>query len=208
MVSARIMMPFSWISKPAKMVVNQFPALNAAIWDVQYRLGMWNELDSGNGAQLVTLLEKFTDEPNILDLGCGKGVNLHLPPGSFRHYHGVDISPASIKMARKHARQNMSFEAADILRYETTQQYDAVLLREVIYYLPTLKIPEFLNRITGFLAEDGKVFVQFWDKDACAEYIDIVMSAGFRLVDEHVNRRDDGPQSVIVVLEPQRVAAT
>jgi hypothetical protein len=64
-----------------------------------------------------------------------------------------------------------------------------------------------LHRITGFLAENGKVFVQFWDKDACAEYIDIVLNAGFRLVDEHVNQRDDGPQSVIVVLEPQPVPA-
>jgi 2-polyprenyl-3-methyl-5-hydroxy-6-metoxy-1,4-benzoquinol methylase len=200
-------MPLSWMAVPAKAVVNRFPVLNAAIWDIQYRLGLWNELDSANGSQVVTLLEKYTVQPNILDLGCGKGVNLHLTAGKYSHYHGVDISAASIKLARKHARPQMSFEAADILRYETDERYDAVLLREVVYYLPVERIPGFLHRVAGFLRPDGKVFVQFWDKHTCAEYVDLVLNAGLRLLEERVNVSADGPESVVVVLQSAASAA-
>jgi 2-polyprenyl-3-methyl-5-hydroxy-6-metoxy-1,4-benzoquinol methylase len=196
------------MAAPAKTVVNRFPLLNAAIWDIQYRLGMWNELDSANGSQVVTLLEKYTCQPNILDLGCGKGVNLHLTAGEYSHYHGVDISTASIKVARKHARPQMSFESADILRYETDERYDAILLREVLYYLPAEKIPDFLHRVAGFLRPNGKVFVQFWDKRTCAEYIDLVLNAGLRLLEERVNISADGPESVLVVLQQGANAPT
>jgi 2-polyprenyl-3-methyl-5-hydroxy-6-metoxy-1,4-benzoquinol methylase len=198
-------MPFSAAAKPAITIVNRFPFLNAKLWDIQYRLGFWDELDSANGAQVVNLLEKHLSEPGILDLGCGKGLNLHLKPGYCPRFHGVDISASSIKSARRHARAGMTFEAADILRYETTEHYDAILLREVLYYLPKPQIPDFLRRISGFLDPAGKIFVQFWDQNNCGEYIDIVLNTGFPVLEKQVNKNSDGrPESVVVVLQPGR----
>ena len=194
MVSAKI-------TTPVKKLVNRFPVLNAAIWDLQYRLGMWDDLDRATGTQVIALLEKYTAKPDILDLGCGKGINLHLEENSYRHYHGVDISASSIQTARKHARPNTSFEVADILRYETAERYDAVLLREVIYYIPMEQIPDFLRRAAGFLKPDGKIFIQLWDKNSCTEYIEVIGKTGFPLLEEQVAKRADGPESTVIVLQ-------
>jgi 2-polyprenyl-3-methyl-5-hydroxy-6-metoxy-1,4-benzoquinol methylase len=197
MVSAKI-------TAPVKMLVNRFPALNAAIWDLQYRLGMWDDLDTATGSQVVALLEKHTAKPDILDLGCGKGINLHLTANSYHHYHGVDISSSSIQSARKHARPNTSFEVADILRYESAERYDAILLREVLYYIPMQHITEFLRRSAGFLKPDGKIFIQLWDKNSCTEYIDIIANVGFRVLEEQVAKSDNGPESTVIVLQVPR----
>ena len=207
MPGAKFLLPFSVAAKPAKNLISRFPVLNAAVWDIQYRLGLWDELDSGNGAQVIALLEKHSSRPRILDLGCGKGINLHLRAGQFRHYHGVDISTNSIRAARRHARPDMTFEAADILRYDTPEHYDAILLREVLYYLPQPKIGEFLRRTARFLEPGGKLFIQFWDTSACGEYIDIVTGAGLPVLEQQVNQNSAGPESVLVVLGPPAQAA-
>jgi cyclopropane fatty-acyl-phospholipid synthase-like methyltransferase len=200
MVSARFLRPFSSMAAPVKVLMNRFPGLNAAVWNAQYRLGMWNGLDSGSSAQVMALLEKYTAKPSIIDLGCGKGVNLDLTPDNYRSYHGVDISANSIQAAREQARPNATFEAADVLTYETAERYDAILLREVLYYFPKQRITEFLRRIAGILEPDGKIFIQFWDKSACAEYIDIVLNSGFPVLEEHVEG-GSGPRGTVLVLQ-------
>jgi SAM-dependent methyltransferase len=200
MVSATSLRPLSRLAVPVKASMRRFPRLNAAVWNVQYRLGMWNYIDAGSGAQLMTLLEKYTVRPEILDLGCGRSINIGLNAGNYRHYHGVDISMNAIATARRLARPDTSFEVADILGYETGRRYDAILLREVLYYLPAEKIPEFLRRIAGFLEPAGKIFIQFWDTSACAQSADIVRNSGLRVLEEQVSGADGGPQSIIMVL--------
>jgi 2-polyprenyl-3-methyl-5-hydroxy-6-metoxy-1,4-benzoquinol methylase len=189
------------IVTPVKMLLTRFPALNAAIWDLQYRLGMWDTLDRATGTQVIALLEKYTAEPDILDLGCGKGINLHLTESGYRHYHGVDISTSSIRTARRYARSNTSFEVADILRYETAERYDAILLREVLYYIPMQQIADLLRRASGFLKPDGKIFIQLWDKASCTEYIETIANAGLDVLEEQVATGDDGPESTVIVLQ-------
>lgn len=195
------------ITDAVKVVMSRFPALNAVIWDVQYRLGMWDSLDKATGAQVIALLDKYTATPDILDLGCGKGINLNFPENGYRRYHGVDISAHSIALARKHARPGASFEVADILSYETAERYDAVLVREVLYYIPNRQIAGFLHRAAGFLKPDGKIFIQLWDKASCAEYLEIITDAGFLVREEHVVPADAGPESTVVVLDVQPLRA-
>jgi 2-polyprenyl-3-methyl-5-hydroxy-6-metoxy-1,4-benzoquinol methylase len=201
MISAGLLKPFSWVTVPAKKLSNRFPGFNAAMWNIQYRLGMWDGIDATTGTQMIAVLDRHTAKPRILDLGCGKSINLPLITGNYRRYHGVDISASSIQAARKHARPNSTFEVADILRYETGEQYDAILLREVLYYLPKQKIAEFLRRITAFLEQDGKIFIQFWDESACVEYINMVRNSGFRVLEEQV-QEGAGPKGTMIVLQP------
>jgi SAM-dependent methyltransferase len=200
MVSASFLRLPSRLAVPVKALMLRFPGLNAAVWNIQYRLGMWNYIDSGSGPQITALLDKYTDRPKILDLGCGKSMNIRLPAGKYRHYHGVDISLNAIQAARKLARPDTSFEVADILGYETGQRYGVILLREVLYYLPAGKVAEFLRRIAGFLEPAGKIFIQFWDAGACAQFVDIVRNSGLRVLEEQVATANGGPESVVMVL--------
>jgi 2-polyprenyl-3-methyl-5-hydroxy-6-metoxy-1,4-benzoquinol methylase len=186
---------------PVNALRIRLPRFNAAIWDIQYRLRMWNYLDAGTSEDLIHLLETYTASPRILDLGCGTSVNLQLPAGGYRHYHGVDISANAIQTARKHARANASFEVADVLGYQTAERYDAILLRDVLSCLPQQELAEFLRRIGGFLNPDGKIFIRTWDKSACAEVIRIIFDSGFRVLEEQVARAKGAPESSLIVLQ-------
>jgi SAM-dependent methyltransferase len=205
MVSSRFLRLAARLAVTVKELLHRFPGLNAAVWNVQYRLGRWDYIDSGSGAQIMALLDKYDDRPKILDLGCGKSMNIGLTAGTYRHYHGVDISMSAIQTARKLARPDTSFEVADILRYETGQRYGVILLREVLYYLPAEKVAEFLRRIEGFLEPAGKIFIQLWDARACAQSVAIVRNSGLRVLEERVSRANGGPESIVMVLAARTV---
>ncbi len=149
---------------PVKALARSFPILNAALWDVQYKLGLWDYLDAGKdaGRELAGIIEQYTPGASILDLGCGTSANLPLEPGTYRSYHGVDISGKAIKRARMLRRPHATYETADILTYAPRGTYDAVLLREVIYYLPPGQVSGFLARLSGFLAPGGVILIQVW----------------------------------------------
>jgi trans-aconitate methyltransferase len=163
MVSASALRPLKMLATPVKAFTRAFPRINAASWDLQYQLGLWDYLDSERaGSELLRIVEKYAGQANILDLGCGTSANLPLIPGAYRHYHGVDISRKAIKRARAQDRANTSYETADILHYRPRQSYDVILLSEVLYYLPTTKIAGFLRRLSAFLTPDGVIIIQVW----------------------------------------------
>jgi trans-aconitate methyltransferase len=152
------------VATPVKALARSFPRLNAALWDAQYQLGRWDYLDGGTtgGRELAGIVEAHAAQASILDLGCGTSVNLPLTPGAYRRYHGVDISAKAIKRARLAGRPGATYETADILSYAPQEAYDAILLREVIYYLPLPKVSGFLSRLSGFLAPGGVIVIQVW----------------------------------------------
>lgn len=152
------------VAAPVKAVTCKFPHLNAASWDLQYKLGLWDYLDTGQvaGQEVFELIAKFAPQPRILDLGCGTSANLPLASGMHRHYHGVDISAKAIERARKLGHVRATYETADVLTYAPREAYDAILLREVIYYLPPAKISGFLQRLSSSLTPGGLILVQVW----------------------------------------------
>src|ERR1700733_10762942 len=90
------------IAPPVKALTRTFPRLNAASWDLQYRLGLWDYLDTGQpySLELLQLIEEYAPQASILDLGCGTSVNMPFTPGTYLNYHGVDISAKAIARAR------------------------------------------------------------------------------------------------------------
>jgi 2-polyprenyl-3-methyl-5-hydroxy-6-metoxy-1,4-benzoquinol methylase len=163
MVSASALRPLKLLATPVKAFTRTFPWINAASWDLQYQLGLWNYLDSEKaGSELLRIVQKYAGQASILDLGCGTSAYLPLIPGTYRHYHGVDISRKAIKRARSLGRAHTSYETADILHYKPRQSYDVILLSEVLYYLPTTKVAGFLRRLSAFLTPGGVMMIQVW----------------------------------------------
>ncbi|WFE28693.1 class I SAM-dependent methyltransferase [Solwaraspora sp. WMMD791] len=151
---------------PLTVLVRPYPRLNAIAWDLQYALGLWRYLDRGRDPVPLALAQQVTDRPRILDLGCGTTVNLALPADGYRHYHGVDISRTAIRRARSLRRPNTSFEVADLVTYQSTARYDAVLLREVMYYLTPQDAVTVLRRAAGMLDPGGRVLIWLYDGTA------------------------------------------
>jgi trans-aconitate methyltransferase len=177
------------------------PRLNAVLWDTQYRLGVWDRLDSGTatGGEFAKMIAEHAPSARILDLGCGTSVNLPLQPGTYRSYHGVDISPKAIKRARSLNRPDSTYEVADILAYQPARAYDAILLREVIYYLTPQQIHDLLTRLSGHLSPDGVVLIQVWSAETNPDLKAAITSTSLTLVAERTHENAVSRPTVYVL---------
>jgi SAM-dependent methyltransferase len=189
------------VTAPIKALTRSSPRLNAALWNVQYQLGLWNYLDGGDdsGRELAEMVEQYASCPSILDLGCGTSVNLPLVPGRYRSYHGVDISAKAIRRARAIGRPQATYETADVLTYTTRETYDVILLREVIYYLPADKVGGFLDRLSGFLTPTGVVMIQVWAGERNPDLIAAIEGSAFPVKVERVLERDPGHPTIFIL---------
>jgi 2-polyprenyl-3-methyl-5-hydroxy-6-metoxy-1,4-benzoquinol methylase len=197
-----LLRPFGFLTTPVRMFIQAFPWLNSFAWDIQYRFGLWDYLDSEtSGAELLGVVKRYSrPEPSILDLGCGKGANLPLTQGTYRLYHGVDISAEAINRARSLRRPNATYETADIVDYEPGQSYDAILLVEVICYLPPAKIPGLLRRLSESLVPDGRMFVETWDGLENRQNItNAIRSSGLVVAEERILPVNDNPRTVYIL---------
>jgi trans-aconitate methyltransferase len=189
------------VTTRVKAFARSSPRLNAALWDVQYQLGLWNYLDAAKAVsgELAEIVEKYAPQASILDLGCGTSVNLPFEPGTYRHYHGVDISAKAIKRARTLKHPAATYETADILTYEPQETYDAILLREVIYYLPLEQVSDFLARISGFLAPGGVILIQVWTGEKSPGLIAAIEESALPVILDKVLELDPGHPTVYLL---------
>ncbi len=79
--------------------------------------------------------EHVSQGKRVLEIGCGTGDLLFTAQPL--QGTGIDISERMIEIARKKYRKqkNLSFEAADIETYRTTEAYDCILFFDVIEHL-------------------------------------------------------------------------
>ncbi|MGC5050959.1 class I SAM-dependent methyltransferase [Micromonospora sp. DT48] len=191
------------VGAPVRALVRRSPRLTAMLWDTQYALGFWGYLDDTGGGEVpLTLIETWAPRPTILDLGCGTSANLPLAEGRHRHYHGVDISRRAIEVARSLDRPNASFEVADIRTYDTTQRFDAILLREVIYYLSVPEATQLLRRLPSLLTERGRILVQIYDVQRSREFVEVFRECALDVATELPTDSDGGGAGAFFVLTP------
>lgn len=118
---------------------------------------------------ILKYLKQFGLQPShrVLEIGCGIGTLTELlctycPAG---HVHAVDISPASIEMARKRLAgyKNLKLEAADAVVDEIAGTYDVVVLPDVIEHIPIQLHPALWKRIASVLTPQAFVAVHIPD---------------------------------------------
>lgn len=194
------------IGAPVRALVRRSPRLNAALWDVQYALGLWGYLDqAGGGGVPLSLIEAWAPHPTILDLGCGTSANLTLAPGRYRHYHGVDISRRAIETARSLNRVAASYAVADIRAYVPPDRYDAILLREVIYYLTVPEAAELLRRLPGLLTPRGMILVQIYDVHRSRQFVEVIRGCGLDVATWRPPGSGENAPDAFFVLTPAAV---
>ncbi|GAB3980534.1 methyltransferase domain-containing protein [Plantactinospora veratri] len=192
------------IRVPVRVLIRSHPRINRAWWNVQYALGFWRYLDDMSDGDLpLSLIESWAPRPAILDLGCGTSANLPLAPGRYRHYHGVDLSSRAIEAARALDRPDTTFEVADIRTFDTAHRYDAILLREVVYYLTETEAADLLRRLPAMLTPRGRIVVQIYDETPAEEFARIVRACGLSVAEEVPARLGDGPAGAFFVLTGQ-----
>ncbi|GFO56560.1 hypothetical protein GMSM_35670 [Geomonas sp. Red276] len=77
----------------------------------------------------------------VLDIGCGGGAFSIYSASKGAKTKGVDLSDKAIGENRKsisilHLENNLRFEAEDFMQYSDSEQYDVIMMTEVLEHLP------------------------------------------------------------------------
>ena len=88
----------------------------------------------------------------ILDLGCGNGLMSYEFRKEQIYYKGVDFSEVAIKEAKKNS-PNFDFEIVDLNKYEIKENYDIILILDVLEHIDN---PE---RLLEQALKKGKIII-------------------------------------------------
>ena len=102
------------------------------------RKDSWQRLRGGNEAAryiaVRSATERYAQDGFVLDIGCSQGI---LQEGlRYGRYLGVDNCEQSILLARPKCDRRTQFVCADGVDFVADQPPNAVVMNEVIYYLP------------------------------------------------------------------------
>lgn len=95
---------------------------------------LWAEVEAPRYAAVRGAVRRWTTDGFVLDVGCAQGI---LAQGlSCRRYLGLDRQAESLRLAEAWAGPEREFVLADADGYQPDEAPDAVVLNEVLYYLP------------------------------------------------------------------------
>lgn len=149
--------------------VKRLYGIGQARW-YDYFKKLWDKGFSGKSQHdLLNLLKKkLTPSSQVLELGCGTGVNLekiialNLP---FKSHLALDFSPDMLAIAKKKFKNNpkITFLQQDITKTsKITGKYDIIISTWVLSHLN--EPAEVINRTQKLLKKDGKMFLIFLSK--------------------------------------------
>jgi 2-polyprenyl-3-methyl-5-hydroxy-6-metoxy-1,4-benzoquinol methylase len=139
--------------------------IDQATWDREYAAGEWSKLGKLDEMPRYALVSGYIRTigatASVLDVGCGEGNLSHwLFESGKRRYVGVDVSRIAILEARARSSNEARFEAADAATFDPGEQFDIIVLNEVLYYMPE---PEaVLDRYASFLAPGGVLIISMY----------------------------------------------
>jgi SAM-dependent methyltransferase len=176
--------------------------IKRSLWNAEFARGRWENLARTIGDCLYPYLEQYGNGGSILDLGCGSGnTGTELAANAYHDYTGVDISDVAIDKARKIAEEDGRTEKnryiqSDIFSYEPTQQFDVILFRDSIYYVPGPKVKGMLDRYSKFLKQGGVFIVRLWTANGKYRSTVDFLEANFEIVEKKVS----GPSDTVVLV--------
>ena len=163
--------------------------LRSKIWNDEFAAGQWNYIESTVGDPIYGLIEKYSNNGAILDVGCGMGnTGIELNVDKYTKYKGIDISQTAIDKAitrsRGSGRANTnSYACADMLSYVPDDKYDLIVFRECLWYVRRSQAHSMLRKYAGYLKEHGKCLVSICPA-AQQRPLSALIERDFRLVEK------------------------
>lgn len=177
-------------------------SMKRSLWNAEFSRGRWDCLQTSPGDVVYGCIEKYANKGSILDLGCGSGsTGNELDATADGDYTGVDISDLANEMARRRAGENgradkNNYLQADISDYVPTQQFNVILFRDSIYYVPRAKIKRMLDRYSQYLREGGVFIVRMSSVSGERKTILDTIESGFEVVEKGLSVQ---PNTVVIV---------
>lgn len=102
---------------------------------------------------------------NVLDLGCGTGLTSKFMAQLGAKVTAVDISPKLIEFAKANsAHENVEYFVSDITEYDTSKQYDAIVLVDVFEHVLNADISRLMKTIANHSSSDTWIFLNIPDE--------------------------------------------
>lgn len=178
--------------------------LKKRLWNWDYSRGRYG-YGGSVGDFLYPHLVEYARRGSILDLGCGEGkTENELDVQAYAECVGVDISDVAIARAKAWSERTgragkNKFCCSDIVSFVPSQQFDLILFRDSLYYVPLRKIKPTLDRYSDFLKEGGCFVVRLVDRIRCTSLLEII-EGNFSVRE----RRFSEAGAVVIVFSPLR----
>ncbi|MCL4529391.1 MAG: bifunctional 2-polyprenyl-6-hydroxyphenol methylase/3-demethylubiquinol 3-O-methyltransferase UbiG [Chloroflexi bacterium] len=146
--------------------IDKFDRVSQIWWDPKGEMGTLHTI---NPLRTNFIMEKLTvRDPKILDVGCGGGILSEALAKTGAQVMGIDLSQASIEVARQHAQKqglqiDYHYESVDEIARKHAGSFDVVTCMEMLEHVP----------------EPGKIVA------ACAQ----ALKPGGRAIFSTINRR-------------------
>ena len=185
--------------------------LKSWVWNWEFRNGKWDYLEEGREPNpFYETMERLLVGGRLLDVACGTGVvRCFLAPEVLSRYVGVDISRAATRRAeervvgRPSIPEGDSFVTGDItdpaVRAKVGSDFNLILFKECIYYVPVDDVPALLNSMSNLLAADGRILFQIHDRERWAAHVSAIR-ASLRVIEEMPSMDN---KSVLLVAHPR-----
>jgi 2-polyprenyl-3-methyl-5-hydroxy-6-metoxy-1,4-benzoquinol methylase len=140
-------------------------SIDQATWDREYAAGEWSKLgnldEMPRYALVAGYIRTIGPAASVLDVGCGDGnLSRWLFESGNPRYMGVDVSRVAILEARARSSSMARFEVADAASFNPGEQFDVIVLNEVLYYMTE---PEaVVERYEGFLKPGGVLIISMY----------------------------------------------
>ena len=164
------------------------PRMKRRLWNQEFANGRWDFIENTSSDLIYGYVEKYCRNGSILDLGCGSGnTGCELNVDKYSAYTGVDISDVAIEKANRrsvanHRGNKNLYQQSDITAYTPLQEYNVIMFRESIYYIPRHKIKSVLDHYSSFLKPDG-VFIVRWHDQRQAKVILEQLDNAYELIE-------------------------
>jgi len=155
-----------------------------------------HEIDVPGRDELLSAIDSFRPNGDVLELACGPGVWTQTLLRSAASVTAVDGAPEMLARARARlgTRASLRFVHADLFSWRPDRRYDAVFFGFWISHVPEDKFASFWSLVAEALEPDGRVF--FFD-DSHRPDIELIEGASSAIVQRRLH--DGTPFRVVKV---------
>jgi 2-polyprenyl-6-hydroxyphenyl methylase/3-demethylubiquinone-9 3-methyltransferase len=122
-----------------KKEIEKFDRVSQIWWDPKGEMGTLHTI---NPLRTNFIMERLTvSDPRILDVGCGGGILSEALAKAGAQVTGLDLSEASIQVAKQHAQQqglevDYRYESVQDVAHQQAGTFDAVTCMEMLEHVP------------------------------------------------------------------------